>query len=171
MHKHDDITLHATSFPSRILWPTEKDPGPGWAGCVLAFVLGADSILGALRLLGLLQYDSYLCTCLLFPRTVGGFSSYLLYPQSSPGRLHTPSRIKINTASEGRAKGGISEINQKKTMIIWGLRCWDTQILYLLGSYVPSVLGASTFSGQFFLKIRITHSWRALARACPLVNQ
>ena len=39
------------------------------------------------------------------------------------GQRKGPSRIKINTASEGRAKGGISEINQKKTMIIWGLRC------------------------------------------------
>lgn len=82
-----------------------------------------------------------------------------------------PGRIKINTASEGRAKCGISGINQKKTMIIWGLRCWDTQILYLLGSCVLCVLGASALSGQFFLKMHITHSWRALARACPLVNQ
>lgn len=128
MHKHDDITPHATSFPSRILCPAEKDPGPGWAGCVLAFVLGADSILGTLWLLGSLQDDSYLCTCPLFPRKVGGFSSHL-YPSPAHAGL-VPSRIKINTASEGGLRVEFQGSTRRKTMIIWGLRCWDTPKSY-----------------------------------------
>lgn len=118
-------------------------------------------------------HSSMIVTCVLVCYSPGQWVvSHLTSCTPSPAQAGLiPGRIKINTASEGRAKGGISGINQKKTMIIWGLRCWDTQILYLLGSYVPRVLAASTLSGQFFLKIHITHSWRALARACPLVNQ
>lgn len=111
LHFHAQTRYHPPmqhlSLPESFLPYREESRTCSWAGCVLALCWGADSTTGCpVKPGNLLQYDSYLCTCPLFPRKVGGFSSHL-YPSPAHAGL-VPSRTKSTQQVRGGLRSGIS---------------------------------------------------------------